>query len=111
MIKKKKNFVRYLYCYGVIDKIENGEIEARLYDYKHHEIIDVISFNITEFPEWQRKHVSLYVLFNFSVGEIGRKPYTNFRLIYRKKLTKKEREDQKERIEKQVEDLMTIFKN
>lgn len=107
MIKKK--LIRYLYCYGVIDKIENDKIEARLYDYKHHDIIDEISFNISEFPEWQRKHVSLCVLFNFSVGEIGRKPYANFRLIYKKKLT--EKEEQQKRIEKQVEEFMTIFKN
>lgn len=108
MIKKK--LVRYLHCYGVIDKIDNDDIQARIYDYKNHDIIDEISFKISEFPEWQRKHVSLYVVFNFSVGKIGRKPYTNFSLIYRKKLTKKEREEQEERIEKQVENLMTIFK-
>lgn len=109
MIKKK--LIRYLYCYGVVDKIDNDEIEARIYDYKHHEIIDVISFNILEFPEWQRKDISLCVIFNFSVGKIGTKPYSNFRLIYRKKLTEEELEEQKKRIEKQVDEFMTIFKN
>lgn len=76
----KKTFKRYLYSYGVINKIENELILARIYNMKDDEFIDEVEFNINEFPKEQIQFAVENVIFYFSVGEIRGKPYSNFRI-------------------------------
>ena len=80
----KKKVQLHADWYGAIDEIrEDGIINARLYDAKHHEMIDVIEFPSTNFPEHQRKDLVLNVLFTLRIGRIGKKPFANFRVKYR----------------------------
>lgn len=77
---KNKNFKRYLHSYGVIDRLDNNKVSARLYNIKDDEFIDEIEFDITEFPKEHLKYVQKNAVFYFSVGEIRGKSYSNFRM-------------------------------
>lgn len=104
----KKKVLLQADWYGAIDEIrEDGIINARLYDAKHHEMIDVIEFPITNFPEHQRKDVVLNVLFTWRVGLLGKKPFSNFRIKYRDPNYKRKTPEE---IQKIVDELGEIFK-
>lgn len=94
--------------YGVVDEIrENGIINARLYDIKNNEMVDVIEFPITNFPCHQRKDVVLNAVFTWRVGSIGKKPFSNFRIKYRDPNYKHKTPEE---IQEIVDDLMKVFK-
>ncbi|UYE98827.1 hypothetical protein XbC2_402 [Xanthomonas phage XbC2] len=94
--------------YGAIDEIrDDGKIQARLYDAKHHELIDVIVFPITHFPVHQHKDVVPNVIFTWRVGYLGKRKFSNFRLKYRDPNVERKTPEE---IESIVNDLMEIFK-
>lgn len=94
--------------YGAIDEIrEDGTINARLYDAKTHDMIDVIEFPITNFPVHQHKDVVLNVLFTWRVGRIGNRGFSNFRIKYRDPNVKRKTPEE---IQEIVDDLEKIFK-
>ena len=55
MIKNKKDF-KYEF-WGVIDKIENNNISARIYNLNDHEFVDEITFDISEFLKEEQEFV------------------------------------------------------
>lgn len=104
----KKKVTLHANWYGAIDEIrEDGQIQARLYDAKDHEFVDVVEFPITNFPEHQRKDVVLNVIFTWRVGYLGKRAFSNFRLKYRDPNVKRKTPEEIDAI---VNDLMGIFK-
>lgn len=77
---KMKNFKRHLHSYGVIARIDNNKVFARLYSMKDDEFIDDVEFDINEFPKEHLRYVQKNTVFYFSVGEIRGKSYSNFRM-------------------------------
>lgn len=104
----KKKVHLHANWYGAIDEIrEDGIINARLYDAKSHEMIDVIEFPITNFPEHERKDVVLNVIFTWRVGLLGKRAFSNFRVKYRNPNIKRKTPEE---IQSEVDELRKIFK-
>lgn len=91
--------------YGVIHKINGNEIDARIYDYKTHELVDDITFDISEFSEDEQSKIVENVVFTWDVGSKDNNPYSIFRLMKRKTLT----DEEKAQKEKNIQDTINFF--
>lgn len=91
--------------YGVIHKINADEIDARIYDYKTHEFVDDITFNISEFSLDEQGNIVENVVFTWDVGSKDNNPYSIFKLMKREPLT----EEEKAQKEKDLQDTIKFF--
>lgn len=91
--------------YGAIHKINGNEIDARIYDYKTHELVDDITFDISEFSLDEQSKVVENVIFTWDVGSKDNNPYSIFRLMKRKTLT----DEEKAKKEKDIQDTIDFF--
>lgn len=66
--------------YGIIDKINGDECEARIYDYETDELADVITFNKSEFPKADQEILTEFLVFIWAVGKDENGCYSRFNL-------------------------------
>jgi hypothetical protein len=78
MIKNKKDF-KYEF-WGVIDKIENNNISARIYNLNDHEFVDEITFDISEFLKEEQEFVNENIVFLWTVEKKQNKHSSIFKI-------------------------------
>lgn len=91
--------------YGVIHKINADKIDARIYDYKTNELVDDITFDISEFSLIEQSKLVENVIFTWDVGSKDNVPYSVFKLKKREPLT----EEEKAKKEKDIQDTINFF--
>lgn len=91
--------------YGAIHKINGNDIDARIYDYKTHELVDDITFDISEFSLDEQSKVIENVIFTWDIGSKDNNSYSIFKLMKRNPLTKEE----KAKKEKDIQDTISLF--
>lgn len=78
-----KKFKMIIASYGVIDKVGENSVIARIYDLKDHELTHTMEINSDLFPGYQRKHLIENVIFMINFYEINNKHKLRVHIKYR----------------------------
>lgn len=107
-MQQKKEGEFELNWWGVIDKIEGNECEARIYNIKDNEFVDVITFDKKEFSAEEQSKIDLNIVFLWTLACKDNEYSSVFKLKQKRALTKEEEETKKREIDETLEFMKSI---
>lgn len=107
-MQQKKEGEFELNWWGVIDKIEENECEARIYNVKDNELVDVITFDKKEFSQEDQSRINLNVVFLWTLACKDNQYSSVFKLKEKRDLTEEEKERKKTEIHETLEFMKSI---